>query len=198
MIAFSTACERNKEPIGVQLRSSLATARRVLELGSGTGQHAVHFAAILPHLVWQATDRASGVSALAARLAAAALPHLPAPLELTVGEASWPATGEDAVFTANTLHIMDWPSVCTLLTTVGRRLPVGGLFLSYGPFVRHGVHTSPSNALFDADLRRQDPASGLRDLDELAALAAGAGLRLVADIGLPANNQLLVWQRAAA
>ena len=197
MMAFSAACERNQEPIGAQLGIYLATARRVLEIGSGTGQHAVHFAAALPNVVWQATDRAPGLPSLADRLAAAGLPNLPAPLVLDVGDPSWPAAGEDAVFTANTLHIMDWPSVTALFTTVGRRLPVGGLLLTYGPFLRHGVHTSPSNALFDADLRRQDPASGLRELDELAKLAASADLRLVADIGMPANNQLLVWQRVA-
>jgi SAM-dependent methyltransferase len=198
IMAFSAACERNKEPIAAQLRIYLSGAGRVLEIGSGTGQHAVYFATELPHRVWQTTERPPLPGDLAARLAEAGLPNLPRPLPLDVCDERWPDGGEDAVFTANTLHIMGWPAVGTLFASVGRRLPADGLFLCYGPFVRHGVHTSPSNAIFDAELRCRDPASGLRDVDELVRLAGAAGLRLAADIGLPAHNELLVWQRTGA
>lgn len=195
MMAFSAACERNKGPIAAQLGIYLARSARVLEIGSGTGQHAVHFAMQLPRRVWQATERPLLLGALAARLADAGLPNLPPPLALDVCDERWPDGDEDAVFTANTLHIMGWPAVSTLFAAVGRRLPAGGLFLCYGPFVRHGVHTSPSNAIFDAELRLRDSASGLRDVDDLVRLAGIAGLRLAADIGMPAHNELLVWQR---
>lgn len=198
MLAFSSSCERNKEPILTQLRIYLAAAHHVLEVGSGTGQHAEYFAAALPHLLWQATEEARALPALAARIQAAALPNLPPPFALDVTQAPWPGSPVDAVVTANTLHIIHWPAVQSCLAGVAGHLRPGGLFLCYGPFLRHGRHTSPSNALFDRDLKDVDPGRGIRDIDDLVRVGAPLGLRLHADIGLPANNQLLVWRLATA
>ena len=197
LITYSAACERNKGPILEQLSIYLAGARSVLEIGGGTGQHAVHFAAHLPHLQWQSTERASYLAALAARIGAEGSANLPAPVALDVDDPAWPAGPFDAVYTANTLHIMGWPQVERCYAGVAAALPVQGLFLCYGPYRRHG-RTTDSNEQFDAELRRRDPASGLRELDELSALGGRVGLRLVADIALPANNELLVWRRVAA
>jgi SAM-dependent methyltransferase len=194
-LPFSAACERNKAPILTALRDAFALCRTVLEIGSGTGQHAVHFSAALEHLHWQPTDVVQHLPPLAARIAAANLPNCAMPLELDVCSASWPVAKVDGVFTANTLHIIGWPAVERLFAGVGRVLQPGGRLCVYGPFRYRGQFTSPSNAAFDASLRARDVASGVRDFEAVAALAAAQGLRLDADHALPANNQLLVWSR---
>lgn len=195
MLAFSAACERNKGPILDQLRIYLPASGNVLEIGSGTGQHAANFAAALPGVRWQATEVPPNLPALAERLALTDLPNLPPPLPLDVLGPDWPSGAWDAAFTANTLHILDWSGAKALLAGVARSLSDGRLFFSYGPFMRHGQHTSESNAIFDAELRARNQGSALRDIDDLEMAAAEVGLGLVADIGLPANNQLLVWRR---
>jgi SAM-dependent methyltransferase len=160
----------------------------VLEIGSGTGQHAAYFAPELPHLVWQASDVAENLPGIREWVCD------PPPIELDVDKA-WPKVDADAVFSANTCHIMSWPQVEQLFSGVGRVLRKGGVFALYGPFNYGGKPTSESNARFDAMLRGRDPASGLRDFEEINRLAAGAGLAFAEDNAMPANNRLLVWRR---
>jgi cyclopropane fatty-acyl-phospholipid synthase-like methyltransferase len=191
----SQACERNKEPILALLRGHFARVKRVLEIGSGTGQHAVHFAPALPHLVWQTSERASEIDGVRSWLAARPAPNLPPPLALDVHDA-WPDGPWDAVFSANTLHIMDWKGVEAFFRGVGSILDAEGLLAVYGPFNYHGEYTSPSNREFDAWLMRRDPLSGIRDVDAVHALAAAQRLACIADHALPANNRLLVWRLA--
>ena len=194
---FAPACERNREPILAVLRDCFADRRRVLEIGSGTGQHAVHFAAAMPWLQWQCSERAEHLPGIRAWLDEAALANTPAPLELDVARGPWPVDGFDAVFSANTLHIMGWPEVEAFFAGVGRVLAGArdGVLAVYGPFNDAGGHTSDSNREFDAWLRARDPRSGLRDFKAVDALAAAAGLRLAADVAMPANNRCLAWRR---
>lgn len=195
------SCERNRGPILEVLRTHLAGARHVLEIGSGTGQHAVHFAAAMPWLQWQCSDRAEHLPGIRAWLAEAGLPNTPAPVEFDVAHGSWPSLEFDAVFTANTLHIMGWEEVEALFIGLGERLafaPVAAnsfVFAAYGPFNYGGNFTSDSNRAFDASLRARDPRMGIRDFEAVEALARGAGLSLVDDVAMPANNRCLVWQR---
>lgn len=195
MPAYSEACERNKNPILESLRGAFANCSQVLEIGAGTGQHAVHFARHLPHLVWQPTDRREYLAGLAARIVAEGRANLRRPVELDVSREPWPDVDADAVFSANTLHIMAWPEVEALFRGVGRILGPGGVLAVYGPFRYAGAFTSESNAAFDRSLRQRDPASGIRDFEAVDALASREGLRIVADQAMPANNQLLVWRR---
>lgn len=195
MLPFSEACERNKGPILEILTEAFAGSTRVLEIGSGTGQHAVHFAAGLPHLEWQPSDRAEYLPGLAARIAEEGPPNLRAPLVLDVTQSDWPAAGCDAVFSANTLHIMSWPEVVAFFAGLGRVLSRDAVVAVYGPFRYGGAYTSASNAAFDQSLRVRDPASGIRDFEAVNELAQAQGLALRADHRMPANNQLLVWER---
>jgi cyclopropane fatty-acyl-phospholipid synthase-like methyltransferase len=195
---FSEACERNKQPILGVLFDELAGSSRVLEIGSGTGQHAVHFARHLPHLEWQPTDRADYLPDLAARIAEEGTPNLLAPLELDVLQEQWPSMTTDAVYSANTLHIMSWLEVEAFFSGVGKVLAAGGMLVVYGPFRYAGNFTSESNAAFDRSLRERDPASGIRDIEAVKRLAQAQSLVLTADHVMPANNQLLVWIRGGS
>ncbi|WP_379654425.1 DUF938 domain-containing protein [Pseudoxanthomonas sp. UC19_8] len=192
---FAPSCARNRDPILAVLRPLLAQARRVLEIGSGTGQHAVHFAAALPQLCWQTSERAEHLPGIGAWLDEAALPNTPPPLELDVARGPWPAQRFDAVFTANTLHIMGWPQVQACFAGLSGVLESGGVLAVYGPFNYGGAFTSDSNVQFDQWLKARDPVSGIRDFEAVDALARGIGLRLEADHAMPANNRLLVWRR---
>lgn len=189
----SPASERNKRPILEVIAPVFAQARLVLEIGSGTGQHAVFFARALPHLCWQPSDRPEWLPTLRDRCRREGPDNIAAPLELDVALSHWPIDGADGVFTANTLHIMAWPEVQAFFAGVGRVLRRPGSLAVYGPFRYRGAFTTPSNAAFDATLRARDPASGIRDFEAVDALARAEGLALVADHALPANNQLLVW-----
>lgn len=201
MIQHSEASERNKRPILCILTDVLAASRRVLEIGSGTGQHAVYFAAALPHLTWQPSERAEMLGDLRARVAAEGPPNCAEPLELDVGARLWPATvmhGRcDVVFSANTLHILAWSSVERLFDGIGQVLADGGRFCVYGPFRYNGSFTTPSNERFDRALRARDPLSGIRDFEAVNELARQQCLELQADRSMPANNQLLIWNRQA-
>lgn len=196
MLPFSDACERNKEPILAVLREAFADCTRVVEIGAGTGQHAVHFARNLPHVAWQPTDRSEYLDGLEARIEAEGPPNLALPVELDVLRQPWPPLAGDAVFSANTLHIMSWPAVEALFAGLPGVLEPGGVLAVYGPFKYGGQFTTASNAAFDAMLRERDPESGLRDFEAVDALAQAAGLQLQADHAMPANNQLLVYRRA--
>ena len=195
-IPFSEACERNKEPILEVLRKAFADCRRVLEIGAGTGQHAVHFARHLPQLRWLPTDRAENLDGLAARIAAEGPPNLEAPVEFDVLREPWPPLSSDAVFSANTLHIMSWPAVAAMFTGLPRVLGSGGLIAIYGPFSYGGRFTARSNEEFDRGLRERDPASGLRDFEAVDARARSCAFELVRDCAMPANNRLILWRRA--
>ncbi len=195
-LPFSAACERNREPILQVLREVFASRRSVLEIGSGTGQHAVYFAAALPHLVWHTSDRAEHHAAIQAWIDAHGPDNVRTPILLDVSAQSWPDTPPvDAAFSANTAHIMGWPEVCDMFAGLGTRLPPSAPFCLYGPFNSSGRFSSDSNRAFDASLRRRDVRMGLRDLDDLAALGERTGFDLVVDHAMPANNRLLVWQR---
>lgn len=194
---YSAACERNREPILDVLRVHFADRRKVLEIGSGSGQHAVHFAAALPQLTWQTSDRAPNLPGIRAWLDAAALPNTPAPLALDVHTGPWPQTSFDAIFSANTLHIMAWPEVEQLFARLPTLTDAGAKLVIYGPFNIRGHYTSDSNAAFDQSLRARDPRMGLRDAAAVDALASRAGFTLLADVAMPANNFCRVWQRHA-
>lgn len=195
---FSQACENNKGPILGVLARHLHGVRDVLEIGSGTGQHAVYFATHLPHLRWQTSDRKASHAGIRAWIEDEGPVNVLPPVDLDVTLRPWPVSRSDAVFSANTAHIMSWPMVENLIDGVGRLLPHGGLFLLYGPFSYDGVHTSESNARFDLSLKAQDPAMGVRDFRDIERLATEAGMALVEDNAMPANNRLLVWRRELA
>lgn len=197
----SPACERNKRPILEVLRKELAGRRRVLEVGSGTGQHAVYFARHLPYLAWQTSDLAANHDVIRAWLASAGLPNVEPPLTLDVLDPAKALAGlerPDAVFSANTAHIMPVAAVQAMFELVGRLLPEGGVFCLYGPFMFDGGHSSPSNRAFDASLKARDPAMGIRDIAELDRYARDAGLVRVRLYAMPANNHLAVWERPRA
>lgn len=192
---FSPSSERNREPILQCLRPLLADRSHVLEIGSGTGQHAVHFAAALPHLRWQCADVAENHPGIRAWLRDAALPNTPPPLILDVDQVRWPAGGYDAVFSANTVHILSWAQVGRLFERLPDVLVASGLLIIYGPFNYNGSYSSPSNAAFDVRLKSDDPLRGIRDFEAVDALAQGAGLKLQQDYAMPANNRCLVWKK---
>jgi hypothetical protein len=191
MLPSSEACERNKGPILEVLRSAFAAPGQVLEIGSGTGQHAVHFAAHLPHLTWHPTERLCNLADLAERVKLQGTPNLRPPTELEVTQPQWPLRAVSAIFTANTLHIMSWPEVAAMIHGFGTVLNAGGVACIYGPFRYGGRYTSKSNEEFDHMLKARDPKSGIRDIQDVAAAALEQGLRLRADHDLPANNRLL-------
>jgi cyclopropane fatty-acyl-phospholipid synthase-like methyltransferase len=195
MLPSSEACERNKEPILEVLRSAFAARLQVLEIGSGTGQHAVHFAAQLPHLTWHPSEQLSYLSDLAARVKLQGTRNLRPPTLLDVRQPLWPLRAVDAIFTANTLHIMSWPAVMAMFQGAGAVLQPGGVLCIYGPFRYDGRYTSKSNQEFDLMLQERDPQSGLRDIGEVTALGAQQGLRLKTDHNMPANNRLLEFAK---
>lgn len=195
MLSFSEACDRNKDPIFDVLAPIFASRAHVLEIGSGTGQHAVHFAARLPHLLWQPTDRLLYLADLAARVTAQGSVNLQPPAVLDVRQNIWPVTSVDAIFTANTLHIMSWEAVVCCFAGIARILTPSGVLCIYGPFRYHGEYTSPSNQAFDCLLREGDALAGIRDITAVSALAADIGLSLVADHDLPAFNRLLIFAK---
>lgn len=188
------SCARNREPILEVLRDHFADRRTVLEIGSGTGQHAIFFAAKLPHLSWQTSDCAGNLAGIQAWLDEGALPNTPAPIRLDVNE-PWPATRYDAAFGANILHIMSWCEVERLFACLPGIMAGDFKLVVYGPFNYGGRFTSASNASFDTSLKEQGAHQGLRDFDVVNALAAQAGLNLVEDRVMPSNNRCLVWGR---
>lgn len=197
MKPYSESCDQNRDPILTLLRQEFAQCRSILEIGSGTGQHAVFFAAQMPELQWQTSDCPEYHSGIHAWLQDAALDNVAPPLHLNVLEDPWPDQQYDGVFSANTVHIMSWPAVEKMFAGVGPALKAGGVFCLYGPFNYDGAFTSESNARFDGWLKARDPASGVRDFEALNALAEAAGMQLVRDHVMPANNRILVWKKNA-
>lgn len=195
----SPSAERNCEPILAVLREVLPAAGRVLEIASGTGQHAICFAGALPGLDWQPSDLDAGARAsIAAWTAHAGLKNVRAPLALDVHQPDW-GTGApgtlDAVVCINMIHISPWSAAQALFAGASRRLADGGILYLYGPYKRGCAHTSPSNEAFDQQLRSRDPAWGVRDMEAVVALGASAGLLCDEPIAMPANNFSLVFRK---
>ncbi len=192
---YAEACDQNRDPILAVIEPLFRDRRGVLEIGSGTGQHAVYFAKKLSHLHWYTSDRREYHAGIQAWLDDASLSNLEPPLLLDVTQASWPGLKVDTVFSANTCHIMHLAEVDVLFSRVGGLLPAAGLFALYGPFNYGSRYTSASNARFDDWLKERDPESGIRDFEYLNELAAKAGLELLEDYPMPMNNRLLCWQK---
>lgn len=190
MQPYSKACEKNKEPILAILKLAFADVARVLEIGSGSGQHAVHFAPALPHLIWQTSDVAVNHSGMQYWLDAFPAPNLLPPLSLDISK-SWQITQYDGMFTANTLHIVNSQLVEAFFEKVNRFLAQNGTLCIYGPFNYNGQFTSDSNAEFDQWLKVKDSTRGIRDFEWICQLASKAGLELITDHEMPANNRLL-------
>jgi cyclopropane fatty-acyl-phospholipid synthase-like methyltransferase len=194
MKPFAESCAENQQPILDILQQEFANTHQVLEIGSGTGQHAVFFARALPHLIWQTSDVTEHHPGINAWVNNEDLDNTRAPLNLNVESDTWPEQVYDGIFSANTVHIMGWPEVEKMFAGIGRVLLPGGCFCLYGPFNYDGQFTSESNASFDVWLKTRDPKSGVRDVADLGKLAQKAGLKLMEDYEMPANNRILVWQ----
>lgn len=193
MKPFAESCAQNQDAILEILQHEFADARHVLEIGSGTGQHAVFFARELPHLVWQTSDVSEHHPGIHAWIADEGPDNVRPPITLNVAADTWPDTHFDAIFSANTVHIMGWSEVEKLFEGAGQVLAEDGRFCLYGPFNVNGQFTSESNANFELWLKSRDPKSGIRDQAELDQLAEKAGLTRAADHRMPANNNILVW-----
>ncbi|MFK7863428.1 MAG: DUF938 domain-containing protein [Pseudohongiellaceae bacterium] len=208
-LPYSQASENNKLAILEVLKRHLASRESLLEIGGGTGQHAVFFASSFPNLHWQSSDIAENIDSLNLRISQSQLVNLPKAIELNVDDVSWSqhsnqssenessshVSSPDVIFTANSLHIMSEQSVENFFKGVKRHLNIGGLVLLYGPFKYRNEFTTQSNAQFDLWLKERNPESGIRDFEKIKALAEAADLQLIEDNTMPANNQLLVWSR---
>ncbi len=192
---YSQACENNKQPIFNALQTLLGDVNSVLEVGSGTGQHAVHFARQWPQLRWQCCDQADYLPGIRQWLDEAKLNNLPPPQCFEINSSPWPEGEFQALYSANTLHIMSWSSVQRLFARIADEGQQLQWLWFYGPFNYGGKYTSASNAQFDQWLKSRDPQSGIRDAEAVNTLAENAGFRLHSDCALPANNRLLAWQR---
>jgi SAM-dependent methyltransferase len=195
MKPYAESCDINKDPILAVLREVFADRRQVLELASGTGQHAVHFGRALPHLTWQTSELTENHPGIQAWLDEAQLPNVLSPVHIDANDEHWPVSRYDAIFNANTVHILSWPEVTKLFAGIGRVVESGGILCLYGPFNYDGKFTSDSNARFDVWLKSRNPLSGVRDFEALNALAEQQGMVLLKDIEMPINNRTLVWQR---
>lgn len=194
---LAPAAERNRGPILEVLRRHLPATGRVLEIASGTGQHVAHFAAALPDLDWQPSDASpASLPSIAAWVADAGLANVRAPIVLDVTADPWPVERADAIVCINMIHISPWASTEGLLRGAERLLPPGGVLYLYGPYKRGGQHTAPSNAEFDASLKARNPAWGVRNLEDVLALAQAHGLEFVETAEMPANNLSVVLRRA--
>ena len=192
MKQYSESCRQNKEPILSTIKPLLTNTTSVLEIGSGTGQHAVYFAEHMPYLRWQASDQSQYLPSVNAWINDANFDNLPNAIELDVTQ-SWPQVKVESIFSANTVHIMSWEMVVDFFQGVGQVLETDGQFILYGPFNYNGQYTSQSNANFDLWLKGRDPRSAIRDFEALNQLAQKAGLSLANDFAMPANNRILHW-----
>lgn len=196
MKPYAESCEQNRDPILAVLQDFFVDRKQVLEIASGTGQHAVYFGEALPHLRWQTSELPGNHAGIQAWLDEARLPNVLSPLTIDLNDDAWPlAITVDAIFNANTVHIVSWPAVERMFAGIGRVLAPGGLLCLYGPFNYGGKFTSESNARFDVWLKGRDPDSGVRDFEALDRLARFQGLVLQQDVAMPANNRTLVWRK---
>ncbi|MDC0576360.1 class I SAM-dependent methyltransferase [Nitrosomonadaceae bacterium] len=196
MKPYSESCERNQRPILKVLQETLTNQQHVLEIASGTGQHAVYFGRALPHLSWQTSELTQNHEGILAWLNEIKLPNVLPPITINVNDAKWPVEIVDTVFNANTVHIITWPEVERLFAGIARVLNPSGILCLYGPFKYKGEFTSESNACFDALLKSRNRNSGIRDFETINRLAETHDLLLVKDVAMPNYNQTLVWQRA--
>jgi hypothetical protein len=194
----SPSAERNREPILAVLREALPATGRVLEVASGTGQHAMCFAAAMPGLDWHPSDAdADARASIAAWIAHDGLPNVRAPLALDVHQSDWGVASLNAVVCINMIHISPWSATQALFAGASQRLGDGGVLYLYGPYKRGGAHTSPSNDAFDQQLRSRDPSWGVRDMETVVALGASFGLTCDEPVAMPANNFSLVFRKRA-
>jgi len=191
---YSEACARNQQVICEQLAPVFAQSDLVLEIGSGSGQHAIHFCQTHPHLNWQCSDQDQWLAGLDKNIEASELPQITPPIQLDVNT-QWPNKQYSLIYTANSLHIMSMQSVQALFSNLNNHLTHTGYFCCYGPFKYHNAFTSSSNEQFDSWLKNRDPMSGIRDFEVIFELAKEQQLKLISDIQMPANNQLLIWQK---
>lgn len=190
------ATERNREPIRAVLADILPARGLVLEIASGTGEHAAYFAPAFPGLTWQPSDPDPDLRAsIAAWREHSGANNIEAPIDLDTTAERWPVEAAEAILCCNMIHIAPWEAAEGLFAGAGRILAKGGPLILYGPFKRGGEHTAPSNARFDASLQAQDPRWGVRDLDDVTALAEANGLAFDAEFGMPANNLTIVYRR---
>lgn len=193
---FSQACENNEDPILQIIRTVFYQPATVWEIGSGTGQHACYFAGHLPHVEWQPTDRSENIPGIRLWQEEAKLANLKPPLSLDVTDAVWPCSAIDALFTANTLHIMSWDDVQIFFDRLTEYLSPKAFICIYGPFNYNCAYTSDSNAFFDQWLKTQNRSSGIKNLEDILFLSISRGFSLLNDIAMPANNRLLVLQNS--
>ena len=194
---FSQACENNKHPIFEVLNRYLTKPGSLLEVGSGTGQHAAFLSGMLPHVSWQPSDVRNNLPGISAWCDDTDNANLAAPIEFDVTQSQAAPSAHDHLFTANTLHIMSWQAVEDFFSLLPGLVNPSGYAFFYGPFKYNGEFTSPSNANFDLWLKERGEHQGIRDFEAIAQLAEQAGLTLVEDVRMPANNQTLVWQKTA-
>ena len=194
---YSESCDQNSDAILSVIQPLLSECENLLEIGSGTGQHAVFFARNMPSITWHTSDCAPYLSGIKMWLNDAGLDNTRHPVELDVSHSKWPKTNVDAIFTANSVHIMSWQNVEALFKGVGDLLETGGLFIVYGPFNYDNAYTSESNQRFDGWLKSRDPQSGIRNYEDICELAVNADLSFVEDNAMPANNRILVWEKVA-
>lgn len=193
---FSPACERNQEPI-LEIMKEFITRddHRLLEIGSGTGQHAVYLAPHFPWLEWHPTDMSDKLSGMRLWFNEAKIKNIQAPVRVEIGKDEFPKLKFDLIFTANTFHIMHWKECKTLMKMFGNRLREGSRVLIYGPFKYNGAFTSESNERFDQELKQRDPSSGIRSFEDVLNAMTKNGFELIADNEMPANNRMLVFNR---
>lgn len=194
MKPFAESSEQNKQPILEILQTEFADVETVLEVSSGTGQHAVFFAEQMPHLQWTASDLEENHEGIRLWMEEADLPNVHGPLLLDCRE-EWPDMQFDAIFSANAIHIMSWDAVKGMIKNTGRVLRTGGKLCFYGPFMYDGQHTAESNARFDVWLKERDPLSGVRDVSAIRQLMQEQDMQLIEDYEMPVNNRILVWQK---
>ena len=192
---YAESCEQNQQPILDVLKTVFTEPGKVLEVGSGTGQHAVFFTQQLPHVHWFPTDVEDALPGIRLWIAEAGHDRITLPRALDVNMEIWPFRNMDYVFTANTTHIISWPEVKSMFRGISQSLKTGGIFCQYGPFNYNGQYTSPSNQSFDQWLKNRDPESGIRNFEDLVLLAKEHHMILYADYIMPANNRILAWQK---
>ena len=193
----SEACVRNQSAILAVLETFFLESTHVLEIASGTGQHAVYFGQALPHLRWQTSELAVNHAGIHAWLDEAQLKNVLPPVELDVNDSLWPIAPVDAIFNANTVHIVSWESVVRMFAGISSVLKMDGLLCLYGPYNYNGQYSSDSNAGFDAWLKARDNQSGIRDFEAVNQLAEKHGMHLQKDIEMPANNRMLIWRKVS-
>ena len=193
----SPACLRNQAPIAEVLKAHLNQSASLLEIGSGTGQHASYFTTALPDIIWQPSDLANTIDGINAWRERTAKENFLPPLVLDIEQDLWPVKQVDAVFSANLVHYVSWPKVRAMMTGIGRVLKDSGIALFYGPYNYDGQFTSDGNRDLDSWLRERDPESGIKDFEQIILAARKEKLRLIKDIAMPANNRILVLQKYA-